>query len=369
MNNYQQPVYGAQPQPQQMYGGYDPNFNQYAYGNGYMVNGAFQPTTYMYNPTPMPMNTQSISEEEIQKLQSSNGNKFDLNVPEVEFIRAMCNHKHNGMDVAQQVNDSTGDVWCPICNERWNPELISKEQAKQLVDAFVNQLQIMKWVGNFPVEVIRDYFTLIPLLRKFPDLLEIASNNYKKYANGQTFVNANNNSIYNQYELLMGRGAYTQAPYMVSPQMGGYYGQPIMPQNMQVMQQYGAAQPQQQGYYGQSVQQTPPNVNPMQMQPGQQQTVFSNAPQPYAPQGMYNPQPMMNQPMGGPQPFVQPAMQPMNNQQPMMNQQPAYTPVTQFNPLQQQSQVQTPQQPQAAVQSTPEQVNGATAQKDQTVNL
>ena len=348
---YQQPMYGGpapQPMNQQPYPYMQPMGAPYAQPMPGM-NGGFQGATYNFSPTPMPMNTQSLSEEEIQELINSRGGKFDINVPRAEFLRAMCNHRHNGQEVVQQINDGSGEVFCPVCYERWNPELITKEQAEQLVQAFVNQLQILKWVGNLPVDVIRDYFTIIPLLRKFPDLVEICTANYKKYTNGQAYMVAGNNSIYNQYELLMGRGmGYDQSPYMVN--------QPFVPANMQVMSNqpmynpmpqqmppmntpYG--QPQMnQGYYGQAVQQNNPAINPMQMQPGMnpQQTVYGN---------------------GGVQPYMPAAMP----QQPMMNA-PVQQQAPNFSPIQQQ-----PVAPQPAVQSTPEQNNGTVATKDQTINL
>ena len=111
MNNY---YYGQQAMGQPYYGGYDPSMYSYqAYG---------------YNSIPTPANQNALTAEEIQILKNARPtSKIELSIDRTDVLRSMCTHKDNGRDVVMQVTDGSGDVWCPICNHRWHPDMKSKE--------------------------------------------------------------------------------------------------------------------------------------------------------------------------------------------------------------------------------------------------
>ena len=308
----------------------------YGYGQPMPMPGYYNYQPYMYQNAPMPQNLNALTNDEIKILRSARpASKINLNIDQEDYLRAMCTHKDNstGNDVVYQINDGSGEVYCPICQERWNPDKMTKEEVTDLVNGFVSQIQNMKWVGDMPVDVIREYCAIIPLIRKFPDLYEYAVNNFNKYAGANPYYNAAEAAIYSQYNSLMSGG------YAV-PQ--GYYGQGVPG--------YGAPQPFMNPPMGQPAN---PNVNPMQaptMYPQGQQAPAYGYP---APQGYY-PQP---QPgyygQGAPTTYGAPQGQPMpQTPQP-------YSPV--FNPA---AQPQAPQggQPQQSAQPQ-------TETKEEKVNL
>jgi hypothetical protein len=248
-NNWQQQPYAGAPMQQQvMYQNYDPNmfgYNPMAYGSA-----------------PMPVNNNALTPEEIQTLKNSRpASAISLAVDHNDVLKSMCCHNENHRDIVVPLNDGSGNVWCPICKESWNPDMKSKEEVQELVTLLIDQMQNAKWVGDLPTELVRDLYTVIPLLKKYPDIHEYAMNTFNKYYSNRGMYNAQDASIYGMYNSLFGPG---------TPQTG-YMNQPV---------NYG-------GYYGQGQQQ------PIM----QQQPVYNQAPQGYMPQAAMNP---MNNPMQTP---------------------------------------------------------------------
>ncbi len=298
MNNY---YYGQQAMGQPYYGGYDPSMNSYpAMG---------------YNSIPTPANQNALTNEEIQMLKNARPtSKIELSIDRMDVLRSMCCHKENGKDVVMQVNDGSGDVWCPICQRRWKPDMKTKEEVQELVAELIDQMENAKWAGDLPTDLTRELFTLIPLLNKYPDIHEYAMNTFNKYYSARGMYNAQDTNIYGMYNSLFGAGMPATG-YMGAP-MQGYYGQ--------------AQQAAPQGYYGQQQGYVPSNnqanamVNPMQaptygvnpMAPNQQFVSQANmmmngtvAPQ----QPMYGNQ-VMNAPVYGTPQQQTPAQQPAQQQ-------------------------------------------------------
>lgn len=238
MNNY---YYGQQQMGQPYYGGYNPDMYSYP--------------SMGYTNIPTPANQNALTAEEIQILKNARPtSKIDLSIDRNDVLRSMCTHKDNGRDVVMQVNDGSGDVFCPICGHRWKPEMKTKEEVQELVIELIDQMENAKWAGDLPTDLTRELFTLIPLLNKYPDIHEYAMNTFNKYYSARGMYNAADTNIYGMYNSLFGAGmpatGYAGAP------MQGYYGQPQAPVN--------------QGYYGQAqgyvpnANQVNPMVNPMQ---------------------------------------------------------------------------------------------------------
>lgn len=304
MNNY---YYGQQAQfGQPYYGGYDPNMFAYpAMG---------------YTNIQTPANQNALTAEEIQILKNARpASKIDLSIDRNDVLRSMCCHKENGRDVVMQVTDGSGDVYCPICQKRWKPDMKTKEEVQELVTELIDQMENAKWTGDLPVDLTRELFTLIPLLNKYPDIHEYAMNTFNKYYSARGMYNAQDTNIYGMYNSLFGGGA-PAAGYMGAP-MQGYYAQQ-QPVNQ------GYNQPQ--GYYGQqqgyvpNAAQANAMVNPMQaptygvnpMAPNQQFVSQANMMM----NGTINPQQpvfngqMMNQPVYNAPQQQAPAQQPVAQQ-------------------------------------------------------
>ena len=109
-------------------------------------------------------------------------------------------------------------------------------------------MQNAKWSGEFPQQVAREYFAMIPLLEKFPELFKYASKNFGRLMGQSGMFNAQDANIYNMYNSLFTGGAnpyYAQQnPYMAS----AAYQQPA-PAG-QVQQANPAINPMQQPVYG-----------------------------------------------------------------------------------------------------------------------
>jgi len=249
------------------------NMNMYgmngAYGMGYDPNMA---AYYANNPAmgyvqnaPMPTNQSTLTPEEVQSIAAAPTSKINISIEHNDVIRSMCNHKKNGFDVVQRVNDGSGDVWCPVCGERWNPDLLTKEEITDLINQLISQMQSAKWVGDLPTELVREYFTMIPLLKKYPDIHEYAMNTFNKYYNANGMVNAQDANVYSMYNALMGGANPYQQPQMngFMNQPVGYYGQQPVMQGTPQMGGYNPAMMGQQAPVGQAN----PMVNPMQAAP------------------------------------------------------------------------------------------------------
>lgn len=231
------------------------NYGQPMYGMGGAIYN--QPGYYNYG-LPTPNNNPSLTAEEMKLIATQNPSKLDITITEADKFRAICNHKdQNKIDRVVQLSDGSGDVFCPICNYRWNPDNLSKEEVKELCDKLIAAMQNAKWVGDYGVELTRQYFAMIPLLEKFPDLYEYAMKQFNRYCSTNGYASANDAAIYSQYNNLMG----FSSGYGYNPQPQGYYGSTVNPQYAQAPQ-YGM---QMNPYAAQGVVQQPAtNVNPMQ---------------------------------------------------------------------------------------------------------
>ena len=243
MNNY---YYGQQVMGQPYYGGYDPSMYSYP--------------SYGFNNIPTPANQNALTAEEIQILKNARpASKIDLSIDRNDVLRSMCCHKENGRDVVMQVTDGSGEVYCPICQKRWKPDMKTKEEVQELVVELTDQMENAKWTGDLPVDLTRELFTLIPLLNKYPDIHEYAMNTFNKYYSARGMYNAADTNIYGMYNSLFSGAGTPATGYMGAP-MQGYYGQQQQPYFNQTNQQ---------GYYGQQPSYVPnatanPMVNPMQ---------------------------------------------------------------------------------------------------------
>ena len=299
------------------------NYNPYQnpYGYGQPMPGYMNQQLYMGPQFNVPTYMNALNNEEIEQIRNTKPiSKINLSVDHTEYLRSLCTHRdnHTGLDVVQKINDGSDDVYCPICQKRWNPKPLDKDMVHELVKTFNDQIQNMKWVGNIPTEVVREYCAILPLVNKFPDLYEYAVNNFNKIRNGAEVQSGEDARIQSLYNTIIN-------PYQ---QYGNYYGGMNMGMNPGMM--YNTNQ-----NMGQMGQTANPNINPMEYS--------------YQPNGMPNQQ--MNgqyNPMG-----YQPTFNAVNGGMPNQQMNVEYNPIGyQSQQNQQQAQQQTTEQPKETKQET-----------------
>lgn len=236
---------------------------------------------YFWNPQQVqaqPKVMNALTEDEIKQLQQTS-NQFSLGLTEKESLQAACTHR-----VADGSHDSlvfdpiTGVARCTICGYEFRPvdENTDISEIRDSAEKIVDILQTIKLLyTDLPANAAREYFQIIPLIMKTPQLFEFAAKNFAKHElNSWQYNNQNMGGIAMLQNLgaMFGSGQPmmgAQQPMMGQPmnnQFVGYPQQPMMGQPMMMGAQPGVNPF---GYAGASQQQP---VNPgYQYQPGQVQ--------------------------------------------------------------------------------------------------
>lgn len=197
----------------------------------------------MYNQEQVQF-TQPLSPEEVKELRK-NDDFFSLKVSTNDLNRAVCTHKIPGTNQysIEPCNDNSGDVVCTICGARFNPDELTEEKVKKSVHDIVNVLESIKLMyTTIPTGVARQFFAMIPFLKKTEQLYKIAVDCYIRTnpSAGVTQDVYNTNGLLNSYRQIIGGGMMYPNGAMG---MGMGYPQPQYP-NMYNGQMY-PQQPQQ----------------------------------------------------------------------------------------------------------------------------
>lgn len=252
----------AQQQFQQPQMGFAPQFGQPMYGASVM------PAQTMFKEVQV---TNPMTKEDLELLKPVK-NEFNMNIDPIDVARAKCPHKNATKLLINPIGGGNM-VKCSQCGAEFDLTIRSKEDIEASVNNLVNFLEQMKlYAVNFDEEFYKDYMMMIPLLRKAPNLYEMAVQNFtevvRQTSNSQT-VAPNANPAFNRF----GFDAYQD---IFNGNYGARYNvynqqQPVMPMAQPM------AQP---GYYDPNMvaaQQAP------QMQPAPQQGqvfgAFTQAPQ------------------------------------------------------------------------------------------
>ena len=263
--------------------GFMPNPNM-MYNNGFV-----QGQGYQYNPPQQPVKIQNVlTPDEIAHLVKDK-NRFSLALTPDEKLKACCNHQWTDRNQDALLEDADGKVVCQICGYKFKPLdafNTTKESLQMFVNDIVDVLQTIKLIWfDMDSTIAREYFQIIPLIERVPELFEIAAKNYAKHDNVMPWsANGRNMSTMQAFAMLNGMlngGAPNPGMYQQQAPYQAPYGNPGM---YQQQAPYGAPtngfgfngayagyQPQQQGFqttYGD------PNQQP------QQQTTPQPAPAP-----------------------------------------------------------------------------------------
>lgn len=219
---------------------------------GYMYQGMAQPVQKFNNP---------LTPEQIKKLQQK-GEQFSLTITEEEWLRGVCNHRNaEGTGDTLVFDPLTGEARCTICGYKFKPiePDVSFDDIKQDVERIVDILQTIKLMYiDLPPAAAKEYFQIIPLIDKIPQLFEFATKNFTKHETYNWQYNNRNMgtmSMFNNLQSMFSNGM-----------VGAPYGQPMANPYQTPMQQPYEANAF--GYPGASVmpnpafQQQPPMYQP-----------------------------------------------------------------------------------------------------------
>lgn len=210
---------------------------------GYQFNGMAPQAT---------MKVQNVlSEAEIKELQST-ASQFSLGLTDREMLQAACNHRSaDGTTDTLVIDPKTGLCRCTICGYEFKPvdSDTSYEVIKDACDRIVDLLQTIKIMyTDLPAQAAREYFPIIPLINKIPQLFQFAAKSFAKHEytgwtwNNQSMAGA---AMFQNLNNIFGAG---MQPMQNPAFAGGFMNAPQAPANG--FGYPGASQPQpfNQGY-------------------------------------------------------------------------------------------------------------------------
>ena len=241
-------------------------FDQTQMQNNAAMAGA-APTMGGFNYQGMPQAVQKfnnpLTAEQIKKLQQK-GAQFSLGITEEEYLRGVCNHRNLEGTSDTLIYDSlTGEARCTICGYQFKPieANVSPEEIKEDVERIVDILQTIKLMYiDLPADAAKEYFQIIPLIEKIPQLFDFAAKNMTKHESYNWQYNNRNMGAINMFNNLQSMFAgggmgmpqatgYNPQPMYQQPQGGfGYPGASTMMSNP-MMNQPAGYQPQSQAGY------------------------------------------------------------------------------------------------------------------------
>jgi len=191
-----------------------------------------------------------LTESEIKELQST-ASQFSLGLTDREMLQAACNHRSaDGTTDTLVIDSKTGLCRCTICGYEFKPvdSDTSYEVIKDACDRIVDLLQTIKIMyTDLPAQAAREYFPIIPLINKIPQLFQFAAKSFAKHEytgwswNQQSMAGA---AMFQNLNNIFGAG---MQPMQNPAFAGGYMNAPQAPANG--FGYPGASQPQfNQGY-------------------------------------------------------------------------------------------------------------------------
>lgn len=148
------------------------NFGSYVYG---------QPKDGHYTTK----QSSTLTEEEYSRLVKQD-TAFSLALTETDLIKGICNHRTLDGMKDTLVQEIDGSVRCIVCGYRFSPvdPSMTKDDVNEAVGLVTDILQTVKMLFiDMPVEAQREFFQIIPLLGKVPQLFELATRNFSKHEN------------------------------------------------------------------------------------------------------------------------------------------------------------------------------------------
>ncbi len=189
--------------------------------------GGYQFNGFQAQQMPKVMNV--LSDSEIKELQQSTS-QFSLGLTERESLQAACNHRSaDGTSDTLVFDQNTGIARCTICGYEFRPieSDVSYDTIKEAADRLVDILQTIKIMyTELPGPAAREYFQIIPLIGKVPQLFEFAAKNFAKHEyNAWSYNNHNMGGAAMFQNLNNIFGASMGGMQMQQPQFNNAYAQ------------------------------------------------------------------------------------------------------------------------------------------------
>ena len=127
----------------------------------------------------------TLTEEEYSRLVKQD-TAFSLALTETDLIRGFCNHRTLDGVRDTLIQEIDGTVRCTVCGYRFSPvdPSMTKDDVNEAVCLVTDILQTVKMLFiDMPVAAQREFFQIIPLLGKVPQLFELATRNFSKHEN------------------------------------------------------------------------------------------------------------------------------------------------------------------------------------------
>ena len=185
---------------------------------------------YQGQPQQMEKIASTLTPEEQDRLRKKTS-QFSISLTQDEQLRGICNHRSADGTQDTLVQDPiTGAFRCTTCGYTFRQVEadMTADELKKAVDQIVDILQTIKLMYiDLPVEAAREYFQIIPLIEKIPQLFEFAAKNFTKHETYNWNLHNGNQNIFGMFQNLQNMFGGFQA----QPNMGyGMPQQPIPPQ-------------------------------------------------------------------------------------------------------------------------------------------
>ena len=225
-----------------------------------MYNNYYAPSPYVgqgyAQVTQKPKNTNPLTKEQLAELRQ-NGGGLSLVPTREEVLQAICTHRDLNTGESRLVSNDDGSVTCTMCGSTFSTLEVTQDQVKEATNVIIDILQNTKALYlDIPEDVCSNYFKIIPLVQKIPQLYKVASDNFKQYEGINPLSNEGSNNIFARYNMLTGpvmpqygygqpmqyQPMYAQQPMVQQPMMDMNYQQPAYnPQMMQMVSEAPAA--------------------------------------------------------------------------------------------------------------------------------
>lgn len=170
-----------------------------------------------------------LTDAEIKELQQSTS-QFSLGLTERESLQAACNHRSaDGTQDTLVFDQATGIARCTICGYEFRPiePEVSYDTIKEAADRIVDILQTIKIMyTELPGPAAREYFQIIPLIGKVPQLFEFAAKNFAKHEYNAWNYNNRNMGGAAMFQNLNNMFGASMNMGMQQPQYNAYAQQP-----------------------------------------------------------------------------------------------------------------------------------------------
>lgn len=136
-----------------------------------------------WNRTPANVYKNSLTDEELKNLQACK-TENKMTPSKIEKIKCRCNHRDVSGVCDSLIIDEKGFAKCKICGAEFKPISSDNDIHKLLEETSKNAIDILQTIKimypDMPPEISDQYYGMIPLLERLPDLFEIANNNFNQ---------------------------------------------------------------------------------------------------------------------------------------------------------------------------------------------